>query len=819
MAKTKVTGEYLKDSVVRFTAKAGENITKGNAVYISGISGELPVVSLADADDTAKMPAFGLAEATVSTNDELEVTSFGTLANLDTSSYTLGDILYVGTTAGALTNDPAGLEATKLQNIGIVQRVHASNGSIKVGGAGRTNAVPNLDDGDIFIGDSNNKAVSSALSTEIESYLDGGTSTPTFASATVSTASSGATAGAGGDELVIENSSTAGMSILSGTANDGNILFGDSGNSAIGYMQYKHSVNALAFGANGSEVARFDSSGNFGIGTDSPLAIGGHTGVLTLYGSNATALVLQNSTSSSRIAQLGSDLAFFNNTYETERMRLTSTGLDAAASLKIESSTGGELILSSSDTAQAVDQFISGLAFKTGDESAPSSVPHYAGIKSIAGDVYGNQTLEFYSGRDRYEAGTNPNMVILGTTTGTDGNVGIGTDSPAAKLTVYDATANGLIKLISGDSETNISFEDNSTTDSVAVGCVGDDLKLRTDEGNITFFTGSAGTASERMRINSSGNVGIGESSPEKPLHVSISNTGYTSVTGQTVALFERNGDCHVTIRSNAANHGSIKFADDGNSRGEIRYVHGSGTDEMRFYTAGSERMRIDSSGDVSIGSTSAGDYRLKVRAINSTEGSSGKNAIFETLGGAGNVYIFNATGTGVSTSSAAMWVQKNSSTSRSINAAGTVNASGADYAEYMKKSSSCGTIAKGDVCGVDSSGKLTDVYADAVSFVVKSTNPSYVGGDTWGADNLNLSEEELETERQKYDRIAFSGQVPVNITGSFNVGDYVYPQANGSAIECVAKSSPTFEEYQKCVGKVWAIEDDGRPRIAVKIG
>ena len=169
MAKTKVHGEFLKDSVVRFTAKAGENITKGQAVYISGVSGEVPVVSLADADDTAKMPAFGLAEATVSTNAEVEITSFGTLKGLDTSSYSLGDILYVHTTAGALTNNPSGLEATKLQNIGIVQRVHASSGSIKVGGAGRTNAVPNLDDGDIFIGDSNNKAVSDSFTNVLNS--------------------------------------------------------------------------------------------------------------------------------------------------------------------------------------------------------------------------------------------------------------------------------------------------------------------------------------------------------------------------------------------------------------------------------------------------------------------------------------------------------------------------------------------------------------------------------------------------------------------------------------------------------------------------
>ena len=57
------------------------------------------------------------------------------------------------------------------------------------------------------------------------------------------------------------------------------------------------------------------------------------------------------------------------------------------------------------------------------------------------------------------------------------------------------------------------------------------------------------------------------------------------------------------------------------------------------------------------------------------------------------------------------------------------------------------------------------------------------------------------------------------NITGSFNVGDYVYPQANGTAIQCVAKTNPTFEEYQLCVGKIWATQSDGKPLVAVKIG
>ena len=204
--------------------------------------------------------------------------------------------------------------------------------------------------------------------------------------------------------------------------------------------------------------------------------------------------------------------------------------------------------------------------------------------------------------------------------------------------------------------------------------------------------------------------------------------------------------------------------------------------------------------------------------------------------------------------------VGKNSGTNRSISAGGTLNASGADYAEYMFKSGSL-TIAKGDICGIDSDGKLTNVFSQSISFVVKSTNPSYVGGDTWGSDdalgqrpekparlfdkwdedNATLLEKadtdaeyaaklqsyetavgewvsKHEAARQTVDRIAFSGQVPVNVTGAM-AGQYIVPvQTLGDKIGGVAVSNPTFEQYQLSVGKVIAVEDDGRARIIVKI-
>jgi hypothetical protein len=160
-----------------------------------------------------------------------------------------------------------------------------------------------------------------------------------------------------------------------------------------------------------------------------------------------------------------------------------------------------------------------------------------------------------------------------------------------------------------------------------------------------------------------------------------------------------------------------------------------------------------------------------------------------------------------------AVKVGRNSVTGRSLNAGGTVNASGADYAEYMVKSGNF-NIAKGDVVGINAEGRLTNVFADAVSFCVKSTDPSYVGGDTWGVE---LEGDALEAARQTVDRIAFAGQVPVNVTGA-TAGQYIVSINDNGAIKGVAVSNPTFEQYQQAVGKVIAIEQDGRARIIVKV-
>lgn len=147
-----------------FNAKAGEAIGKGDPVYISNFDtvGNTPVVGIADADDANKMPSFGLAKANASLNASVTIVTFGTLDGIDTSSFNLGDILYISTT-GTLTNVKPTGETALIQNIGKVMRSHATNGSIKVGGAGRSNDTPNLNDGNVFIGNASNQAESRAL--------------------------------------------------------------------------------------------------------------------------------------------------------------------------------------------------------------------------------------------------------------------------------------------------------------------------------------------------------------------------------------------------------------------------------------------------------------------------------------------------------------------------------------------------------------------------------------------------------------------------------------------------------------------------------
>ena len=178
-----------------------------------------------------------------------------------------------------------------------------------------------------------------------------------------------------------------------------------------------------------------------------------------------------------------------------------------------------------------------------------------------------------------------------------NGRLGIGTPSPSTPLHVYNATANGVATFESGDAQGGIALKDNSTTQPVYLLADGNDFKVQTN-------------ASERMRINSSGNVGIGTSSPLTALH--IENLGVGSANFNK-GIIIKTGDGSFT-----SGHGPmLEFRNEDVYMAGIRGIRESGwASGLQFFTHNSssgnvygttflERMRIDASGNVGIGTTS----------------------------------------------------------------------------------------------------------------------------------------------------------------------------------------------------------------------
>ena len=129
--------------------------------------------------------------------------------------------------------------------------------------------------------------------------------------------------------------------------------------------------------------------------------------------------------------------------------------------------------------------------------------------------------------------------------------------------------------------------------------------------GRLVFSTTADGasTPTERMRIDSSGNVGIGNT---------VASTINTVNGVGNLVVGSGSGSEGITIYTGTADTGGIAFADGTTTtntyRGYINYAHA--TDHMAFWTSASERMRIDSSGNVGIGKTAATGVILDANGV-----------------------------------------------------------------------------------------------------------------------------------------------------------------------------------------------------------
>ena len=383
--------------------------------------------------------------------------------------------------------------------------------------------------------------------------------------------------GQSGAEVAITGGAISGLSSLGVT---GTTTFG-------GNTSYGDGVKAT-FGASADLQVYHDGSNSYI--TDAG------TGDLYLQGANN--IILENPSNGHNYfyAYAGGQVVLYHN--NSIKLTTTATGIDVTGTVVADGAAIGE---STANTTLTVGgSYANGLEIAQNGIDATSSARLFfdsttdtSAIYNSGGDLTiakaatvgsssGNKSITFASNGDIsfYEdTGTTAKFFWDASTE----RLGIGTTSPTDKLHLGTNSGGTQLKIQSGSGVNNCILHTNGTTDSWRTG-----MNLTLTNGSYEFYDDVNNVS--RMIIDNSGNVGIGNTS-----------SGYTFTSGETrLAVGDGSEHAAIQIYSGTGKWGGLEFADDttnGTGQGFIGYYHPS--DYMQFNTAGSEAMRIDSSGNL----------------------------------------------------------------------------------------------------------------------------------------------------------------------------------------------------------------------------
>jgi hypothetical protein len=354
--------------------------------------------------------------------------------------------------------------------------------------------------------------------------------------------------------------------ISSDDAANAKIEFGDESDNDRGAITYDNPNNALIFQANAAERLRIDSSGRLGIGTNQPV------GQTYIAGPNTS-----------------------------------NFGVAADAALNIAAASGAlanRIINLNFAVVPSATNAVAAIGMAYGSQSGFGNGHLIFGTRSVTTDTAPTERLRITSA----------------------GLVGIGTSAPSTPLEVAGAVGSGVISDYlslyypqsygGGGSGPRMLFKANDIagTKSTYAG-IWSLLHANTvgaHSGKLVFGTTSGGNLVERLRIDESGNVGIGTTSPGMKLTINDTTTAQIQL-GYNDSIYGRIG------RNSSGNYEFSSYENGGNLLFGTTGTTGSTT----------ERVRIDSSGRLLVGTSTYSFSSGGVALLPSGQVQATKNADF----------------------------------------------------------------------------------------------------------------------------------------------------------------------------------------------